>query len=643
MLSRKVIAISLTVCILFPLVSCIGTDASPSEDVTVLFDFGNGDVRWSSSDQGTLEHIAENAAERIGIDIGFDPQLTVDGVSERSVGTQSCVWNLYVWNDGWSPVQYDLSDHISSGCIAWGYYPSEEIVPAVTPVHRSAWTSFRGDPGMSGQSDSYGTLDAKSPVEWYSTYSTGNVDCTVVYASGLLYHTTGGVYGTLGDESVPWVYCLDADDGSIVWRHRLSYGVGYEVTSPIVIGDMLVVATTYGDLYCFDRFGDGSGGSVLLHQTHIDSEFPLDPNGDIVWDGLTFTTGATNMVYDSGALYFGFCDGRVFSYSVSHDGFERLWEYVPSSDTVGDEYVGKRGCFYYHSTTISDVDIDGDIRRVLFIGSYEGYAYAIDSLTGEEIWVERMIDLGDENISHKGTPGSVSSLIPTGDGRLLVACTDGGLSSLKGYLQCVDASTGKGPNGSQYHWRLDVLTSLPTVVDDGFACYVSASMGGQSSLWMSDGQYMDVVSTVCMFDMDGDVRWYAHDPDSQSVREYPLIKAPLTYADGILYAMDYSSGTMYPSGGCAHAIGSDDGEHIWSVLLSPYSSDSYSMSMPTVIDGKVYVANDYGAVYCISDTAGSTDTGSTEIGMLNDIDHWSWYLLIGSIILSVVIFIRLYR
>ena len=641
-MSIRASSLIVALCVLMTVVPCADICASSSnDDILVLFDFGNGDVLWSESDEGTLEQVTLTASDRADIEVSFDPVFSVNGVDSRNVGTQSCTWNLYVWDGGWTPVTYDRDDPVTDGCIAWGFYPSGEIVPSVTPEHRIAWTSFRGGSGMSGQSDSYGPRDAADSVEWYSTYSTGNVDCTVVYATGLLYHTTGGVYGSLGDESVPWVYCLDADDGNVVWKHRLSYGVGYEVTSPLVVGDLLIVSSSDGSLYCFDRFGDGNGGSVLLHSMTIESDFPLDGDGDIVWRGQTFTTGATNMVYDSGALYFGFCDGRIFSYSVDRTGFQKLWEYVPSSDIDNGEYVGKRGCFYYHSPTVVDVDFDGTLRRILFMGSYEGYAYAVDASTGEEVWVERMIDLGDDNVAHRGTPGSVASPIPTGDGRLLIVCTDGAMSSLRGYVVCVDASTGKGPSGSDYHWKTDALCTLPTITDDGFACYVSPSMGGSTSLEMSDGSYMDIGSVICRFDMNGKVMWCAY--DGQSVRQYALIRAPLTMADGVLYAMDYSSGTQFPSGGCVHAVDADTGEHIWSVLVTPYSSNSYSMSMPTVIDGKVYVANDYGAVYCISDIAGESNPGNGEIDTLNDFSHWSWYLLIGSLILSVVIFIRLYR
>ena len=212
---------------------------------------------------------------------------------------------------------------------------------------------------------------------------------------------------------------------------------------------------------------------------------------------------------------------------------------------------------------------------------------------------------------------------------------------MTGYTVCVDAATGRA-GGSDHYWKLDVLLTQPTVSDDGFSCYVSKSSGGQDRLMMIDGSETDVGPTVCKFDFNGKAIWVSHDQSGER-KEYSLVKAPLTLADGILYMADYSAGTLYPSGGCVHALNEETGEHIWSVKLTPYSSGSYSMSMPTVIGGKVYVANDYGAVYCISDTPGQQHGDDAEKEYINDFNHWSWYMLIGMTAVATALFIRRYR
>ncbi len=628
---------------LIVILAVIPVYSDASESPKMLFDMGNGSVVWSSMGEGTVGSATISSASSVGLEAVFsgDSLESVGTTRMHDVGTQTCRWFLYEWDGRWVPSALLPSDTCPDRCLAWGFYPSSDIVPSVTPDHPSAWTSFRGDAVSKGSSDSCGVREAASPVEWYTSYTTGGVDSSIVAAGGLLYHTTGGVFGTSGEKATPWVYCLDASGGTIVWKYKLSYGIGYEVTTPVIVGDMLIVVSTDGSVYCFDRFGNGSGEGVLLHSMKMESHYPTDENGDIVWRGRTFMTGATSPVYDSGALYFGHSDGRILCYSVDRTHFEQLWEYTPSSTVTAGVYEGERGCFYYHPPIITDVDFGGTVKRVLYIGSYEGYAYAINASTGERIWTERIIDLDEHNIPHKGTPGSVSSIVPIPDGRLLISCTDGGMSCMTGYTVCVDATTGRA-GGSDNHWKLDVMCTQPTVSDDGFSCYVSGSVGGQDKLTMYDGSEIDVRPMVCKFGFDGRVRWVSHD-QSGEIHDYSLVKAPLTLADGVLYMMDYSAGTLYPSGGCAHAIDEGTGEHLWSVRLTPYSSGSYSMSMPTVIGGKVYVANDYGAVYCISDTPGQGYDGGSEKERINDLNHWSWYLLIGITVAATILFVRKYR
>ena len=68
------------------------------------------------------------------------------------------------------------------------------------------------------------------------------------------------------------------------------------------------------------------------------------------------------------------------------------------------------------------------------------------------------------------------------------------------------------------------------------------------------------------------------------------------------------------------------------------------MGQATVIDGKIYVGNDYGAVYCLSDVAGPSSVES-EINSLQTagFHHWSWYVLIAAIVATMAVFVILYR
>lgn len=608
-------------------------DADGGAD-TVLIDMGNGITYWSDAQAGgTCADAARAAAEAAGL--GFDaPGGTVTSIgnmSNHGVGPQQCSWRLYRWEgDAWR----ESSDGAySGGAIAYGFYPDGSIAPAETPPSREAWTMHRGDSASSGISGSRGTMDPKSPMEWYRTYTTGYVDSSLIVAGDYLFHTTGGRYGAGGTDKNPWVYCLDRSTGDIVWSFMMAYGQGYEVTSPVVVGDMLVVTATNWNVYCFDIPASAAAGEgVLIDTLALPKDgFPYTADGDVAWRGRTFYTGATTPVYDSGALYFGTADGHVSAYTVTRGrGFELLWDYLPPASGEKEGYTGERGCFYFHAPLVTDAGG----RRMVFMGSYEGYLYALDAATGREVYTERLIDLDGANKPHPGTPGSVAGITDMGDGRLLVSCTDGGLSPQTGYTVCIDAATGRGPGGSDRYWTIDAMVGGGVVAGGRFYSYVQPSANGAKELGFADGSSQAVRMAVYAFDGDGKVVWVS--------RDYAWIKAALTLADGVLYGNDYSAGIYYPSGGGVTALAAESGSELWRIKLSPYSRDSYSMVSATVLGGKVYVGNDYGAVYCISDVAGPQIGDSGEIQMEAGLRHWSWAALAAAAVVCLAFLKRFY-
>ena len=630
---RRAVAISL---LLLTVLLLAVPQADADEGNRMLLDYGNGETVWLSAGDGTRLDSACAALEAAGIafELSDGRFVSIGGMAVRSVGSQECSWRLYLW-DGSAWIHSEGFSDSVIGPFAIAFYPDGTIVPAETPDEPEAWTSVRGDSASTGISGSYGTESPAVPIEWYRTYTTGYVDSSIISAGRLLYHTTGGDFYGTGTNKMPWVYCIDRYTGEEVWSYMFRLGQGYEVTSPLVVGDMLVVTATNWDVYLFDRYTGELYDTLVLEQ-----KYPYKENGDVAWEGRTFFTGATTPVYDSGAIYFGIADGRIAAYGIETDttGGKRtsqlvpLWEHTPSSETVDGKYAGTRGCYYYHAPVISDVDG----RRVLFIGSYEGYVHALDASTGEEIWVQRMIDLGEGNSMVPNTPGSVASIAVTSGGRLLVTCTDGAMSPEYGSIMCVDASTGRGPDGTDCYWRYTLLAGAPVAVDGGFYCTASLSYRGDKELPTADGGTMEAVSGVYRFDEDGRVVWCT--PASQTV------KAFMTLADGVLYTNDYSAGTFYPQGGGVTAYSAEDGRQIWKIRLEPYSEGSYSMVAPTVIDGRIYVGNDYGAVYCISEVQGKAwgDEGELEVESAGFRD-WSWAALVVVAILSIYLLYRFYR
>jgi outer membrane protein assembly factor BamB len=595
----------------------------------VLMDMGDGNTYWSSvSTDGTYAAIVSTAAGSLGLDteISGSAVRSIGSMRACTVGGQVCDWKLFIWSDGTWTAGGSFGDPYTGGSFAAGFYPSG-VMPVETPVSMFSWTSSGGDSSGSSVSEGTGPETVATPLEWYRTYTTGYVCSDILVAGNLLYHTTNGAYKGSGEDGDPWLYCIDRLTGDIVWKYRFEYNGGYDTTTPVIIGDIIVANSAGGTTYCIDRLT-----GQLIDSVKRDYDYPVDSDGNVVWNGRTFVTGGTTPVYDSGAVYFGTSDGHVLCYSASRaSGLALLWDYCPPATVSDGEYTGTRGSFYYHPPTITDVDG----RRMLFIGSYEGYLYSLDAGTGEEVWVNRMIDLGSENRPHPGTPGSVSSISVLPGGRLAVSCNDGGLSSLSGYTICVDASTGKGQGGSAYLWKIDALCNDPAVGRDGFYTYVSPAYGGAEVLQFADGRTAYVVSAVCKFDFDGNVVW------TSSTRS--VIKAGLTLADGVLYSADYSAGSFWPAGGGVTAMSADDGSEVWRVRLAPYSSGSYSMVSPTVADGKVYVGNDYGAIYCLSETSGREYGDDGEIVLQNSgLAHWSWIVLAAVVALSLFGLYRFY-
>ena len=612
---RKLTAILI---VLFLSVTLVPMSSAESDGNSVLVDFGNGSYRWYQNNGGS----------------NFDSVLTssVDADTTdiiRNRHTDDCYWRLYVWNDGWTDMGKDLST-ACSGTVAFGYYP-EGFAPVSTPEYRDSWTTLGGSSTASNVSVSHGQKDPKLPVEWYNTYTTGYVDSGLVVAGDMLYHTTGGVYEGAGEDADAWVYALDRFNGSIVWKYHEPKGAGYEVTTPLIIGNYLIVTFTHGDVICFDRF---TGQVKDTIQAPVDA--PLDSGGNVIWDGRTFQTGGTTPVYDSGRIYFGTSAGTVMALELSSEGlFTLSWEYIPPATTGGSGYTGTRGCFYYHAPTVYDVNG----TRMLFIGNYEGYVHALNANTGEAIWVKRVIDMRADNRAAPGTPGSAASVSLSPDcSKLIVGCTDGALFSLEGYLLALDPLTGTElARSDSSAWKLDGLFTSPVVTNGGFYTYVSPLSAGSDTFPKADGSTDTVTNSVYYFSWDGKVIW--------KTAEYQMIKGALTMdADGILYGTDYSAGGFWPTGGALTAWDSSDGSELWRVLLSPYTMDSYSMVQPTVIDGKIYTGNDFGAVYCLSDIKGE-GTEEEKVLALQTVGfaHWSWYFTFTLTAAVIAGFIILYR
>lgn len=577
----------------------------------LLVDYGDGRTSWydivpAATVEAMLSATLPSGTVEFGTVDTVRTVVSVDGQSARTLGTgmsqQTCSWRIYSWNTvEWEFLTVDVSTKYSDGPLALGYYPSDTLRPASTPDYREVWTSYRADAVSSGVSGSFGPETVATPLEWYSTYA-GSVDSTVLYADGMIYHTVSGKYGAVGMDALARVNCLDSVNRTVLWSVTYSDSGNTEITTPVIIGDLIVVTSGNWHMYCLDRFtgeavaelaptgeeGDMCSGSKLT--TYI----PRKDDPSVTSDRFHLEAGFTNAVYDSGALYVCTSDGLTRCFSVDREnGFTEIWSHPPE-----DQY---RGCFYYYPPVIGE----HEGTRFVLAGNYGGGLVCMDALTGDNLWGKAVENKAGNRV------GQVASISLCSEGRALVCYTGGEMSSAGGGIMLIDVDDGS------VIWQKEIRCSKATVVGDRFYAYVSSS-GTETVRDSQTGSDVSPVSGYYSFWVDDCSMFWKNDTDALSI-------GGLTYCQGRLYSIDYSPGTQGALGGWVWCLDSDTGGTLWKVRVSPYSGNAYCMTCPTVVDGKVIVGNDYGAVYVLSEVSGDERAGTSEIDYESQgLAHWSW-------------------
>lgn len=602
-----------------------------SDEDRLLLDYGNGSILWMDAVPG--ETILDTVVKTldgvsIPIEISYDDVCvkSVDGISQVSMGDMTCSWRFYIWNT----YSWDYGDTYGGyayqgGTLALAFYPSESLVPAATPFFPEVWTAYNGSSVSDRNSTNTAPDSIATPLEWYIEGSNGGVYSALLFADGLLYYVAGGdMYGS-GTERNPCVFCLDTVNHELAWAQTYPNDVGYETTTPVLIGDLLIVTSSNGHIYAFDRMsgevvaelvpeGDSAHFASRFATTYYTFKSVYDSSHNWMLEGHSFITGPATSVYDSGALYFNTYDGQIRSYSVDREnGFEELWCYSPTDDS-------DRGCFYHSPPVIAMVDD----RRVVLSGSYSGRMYCVDAVTGEEVWVSKLMDLGGRY------PGSVSGITLCPDGTALVGGSDGEMTTSIGCVMLIDLTDGS------IVWSLDSHGSM-TVVGNIAYGYLTPSVGVDAFMYDKFGDSESAVAGFYAIDVETG-RYIWKNPSAD------VTKSGLTFCDGLLYCVDYSPGTEWPNGGAVRCIDPDTGQFVWSVKLDPYNGLCYSMSSPTIVDGKIYVTNDEGYVYCLSMVPGKTVDGTSGIDYRSvGFAHWSWIALFASCIIVALVSVAIYR
>ncbi|MGN1044525.1 MAG: PQQ-binding-like beta-propeller repeat protein [Candidatus Methanomethylophilaceae archaeon] len=615
-----------------------GAEADSGTDYMLLLDNGDGSYAWYTVVPGsTLLDTVKGTLEANGITVSVDAGsiTSIDGRSETVTGTVVCSWRFYIWDYYcWTYGGTDGDVKYDSGDLCIGFRSSSSSLPVATPVFRDVWISIRGDSSCTGISASYMPDSVATPLEWYIESEAGAVCGSILAADGLVYYVTSGDYYGTGVNRDPHLYCVDTVNGEVVWY--LSYSIDhshgssqYELNAPLIVDDMIIVTSANRHIYCIDRM-DGSvlhemvpkGDAAHFTGVFNTQEYEYLPIMDEEWtiQGITSTNGPSSAIYDSGAIYFTTHDGRVRCYSVDRiNGFTEIWTYTPDRED--------RGCFYCSTPLITYVDG----TRVLVCGGYSGRLYCVNASTGEEISVTYVAELAGHS------QGVVSRVVDAGDGTVIVSCDDGGMTPRNGSLSRYDLRDTSSPM-----WRLDIYGGSAIAVDGTLYGYLRPALSsydgsGKAQVFDKNGTLSDADSGYYALSIaDGHVIWCV--PNAASC------KSSMTYCGGRIYCVDYSPLSVWPNGGALRCLDPDTGDVIWRMRLEPGSSDAYNMCSPTVVDGKVYVGNDDGTIYCISEIPGSPVSVTSDIDYRSQgLAHWSWAALFSAMGLTLLVAVLMYR
>ena len=362
---------------------------------------------------------------------------------------------------------------------------------------------FRGDARHSGVFGGSG-IDQLGGVQW-QYHTDGPVRSSPTILGGWLY--VGSSDGHL--------YALDRISGSLRWDADVGSPIN---SSPGVAGGLVIFGSRDGTFYARDagsgverwRFETGElipwewgfeGWDAYTSSPVVVDSVVLFGSGDGFLYALELASGremwrfgtggrirSTPAVAD-GVAFVGSADGRVYGVDVA-SGQER-WRYAPEGAALVSAEFGFDRKSIISSPTVSD--------GTVFVGSRDGFMYALDQSTGEFLW------RADHAVSWAMSSPAVS-------GAVLYSGTSDGA-----FVHALDVTSGDELwrfIGNGYTW------SSPAVANDGV--YIG---DGGGYLWALDRA-------------TGAVRWSYQ--TGASVLSSPAVVDGMVYVgsdDGAIYAL----------------------------------------------------------------------------------------------------------
>jgi outer membrane protein assembly factor BamB len=281
-------------------------------------------------------------------------------------------------------------------------------------------------------------------------------------------------------------------------------------------------------LLCVDR----KKGEVLWAK-QFDPTLPEHKyQGEGAYHGYAPSTPIT----DGERLYVFFGKSGVYCFDL--DGKE-LWKQSVGAGTNG--WGSGPSPIFYKNTVIINASIES------------GMLYALDKLTGKEVWKTKGI----------GGAWNTPLLVPTSTETELVVSTSGRLRSY-------DPDTGKEL------WNADGIHRyvVPSVVAHNGDIYATGGGSGHNTLAVKAGGKGDVTKTHTLW----------------NVKKGSNVGSPIYYKGHLYWASE--------GGGVVHCQDAATGKYVYSERLKPQPSLLYAS--PVLADGNLYYVSQSGGTYVVA-------------------------------------------
>ena len=381
--AQKVMMVAVAALVIMSsLMFTVNTDAGGSSD-KVLFDMGNGSTVWSDiNGTGTIDDVLRKAASDSGFEYSSSSgKITLNGLTETTIGGAAAggslgspgatgkkvtaKWTPFVWdseNGKWVKVT-NINSAYPGGSLAIGFY-SDGQVPTETPDHPKSWTMIRGDAHQTGAQDAVAS-EEKAELKWSSEIKNKGVYAAVLYAQDRIFVK----HGASAPPASSTFVCYSMD-GEMLWKIEFPSVMYYEITTPAIVGDNIYVPTSHGYILKIPLIeGPGENnenvttfGNVKYNSLNTSDKVGAIPSVTAPLTGMKFNNGPGSLVYDSGVIYVGSCNGMIYCFDLD---LNLIW-----SQQLG-------GCAYFFSHTV--------YNGYIFAGALDGKLYAIDKTNGKVI------------------------------------------------------------------------------------------------------------------------------------------------------------------------------------------------------------------------------------------------------------------